>query len=227
MLMTPDRANIKEHHESRPLLLSFDFVFMSEIFKSLSFSLDRLCRLAILCLDQLAHTLHHLERLLTISLDNNFLDNLDILKEDLEYQIKHEQVGFAAALAVLTTGASQSRQHVLTVSVNIHISGICCKLSSCLHWLDGFHELVLAGDLLSIGIQNCVVDIRLKYSVVGVLSLWRIVRERRRLHAVAIASAQKNKGSLEAESIVRAASTRVRFHLSTTPFCSGVRGVEV
>ncbi|GJU32613.1 hypothetical protein Tco_1176202 [Tanacetum coccineum] len=44
---------------------------------------------------------------------------------------------------------------------------------------------------------------------------------------VAIASAQKNKGSLEAESIVRAASTRVRFRLSTTPFCSGVRGVEV
>ncbi|GJW97204.1 hypothetical protein Tco_0179012 [Tanacetum coccineum] len=35
-------------------------------------------------------------------------------------------------------------------------------------------------------------------------------------HAVAIASAQKNKRSLEAESIVRAASTRVRFHLSTT-----------
>ncbi|GKG29372.1 hypothetical protein Tco_0416737, partial [Tanacetum coccineum] len=39
--------------------------------------------------------------------------------------------------------------------------------------------------------------------------------------------AQKNKGSLEAESIVQAASTRVRFRLSTTPFCSGVRGVEV
>ncbi|GKA57873.1 hypothetical protein Tco_0757061 [Tanacetum coccineum] len=47
------------------------------------------------------------------------------------------------------------------------------------------------------------------------------------LHAVAIASAQKNKGSLEAESIVRAASTRVRFRLSTTPFRSGVRGVDV
>ncbi|GJZ46758.1 hypothetical protein Tco_0600590 [Tanacetum coccineum] len=46
-------------------------------------------------------------------------------------------------------------------------------------------------------------------------------------HAVAIALAQKNKGSLEAESIVRAASTRVRFRLSTTPFYSGVRGVEV
>ncbi|GJR82081.1 hypothetical protein Tco_0152866 [Tanacetum coccineum] len=51
------------------LSLSFDFVFSSEIFKSLSFHLDRLCRLAILCLDQHAHTLHHLESLLTISLD--------------------------------------------------------------------------------------------------------------------------------------------------------------
>ncbi|GJZ49547.1 hypothetical protein Tco_0603737 [Tanacetum coccineum] len=69
-----------------PLSLSFDFVFTSEIFKSLSFSLDRLCRLTILCLDQHAHTLHHLESLLTISFDNYYLDNLDILKEDLEYQ---------------------------------------------------------------------------------------------------------------------------------------------
>ncbi|GJY98083.1 hypothetical protein Tco_0514993 [Tanacetum coccineum] len=51
------------------LSLSFDFVFSSEIFKSLSFRLDCLCRLAILCLDQHAHTLHHLESLLTISLD--------------------------------------------------------------------------------------------------------------------------------------------------------------
>ncbi|GKB87526.1 hypothetical protein Tco_0959798 [Tanacetum coccineum] len=51
------------------LSLSFDFVFSSEIFKSLSFHLDRLCHLAILCLDQHAHTLHHLGSLLTISLD--------------------------------------------------------------------------------------------------------------------------------------------------------------
>ncbi|GJS49483.1 hypothetical protein Tco_0599604 [Tanacetum coccineum] len=36
-------------------------------------------------------------------------------------------------------------------------------------------------------------------------------------HAVAIASAQKNKASLEADSIIRAASMRVRFRLSTTP----------
>ncbi|GKA53200.1 putative reverse transcriptase domain-containing protein, partial [Tanacetum coccineum] len=64
-----------------PLSLSFDFVFTSEIFNSLSFSLDRLCLLAILSLDQHAHTLHHLEILLTIS-----IDRLDILKKDLEYQ---------------------------------------------------------------------------------------------------------------------------------------------
>ncbi|GJW87279.1 putative ribonuclease H-like domain-containing protein [Tanacetum coccineum] len=64
-----------------PLSSSFDFVFVFEIFKSLSFRLDHLCHLAILCLDQHAHTLHHLESLLTIS-----LDRLDILKEDLEYQ---------------------------------------------------------------------------------------------------------------------------------------------
>ncbi|GJZ41452.1 hypothetical protein Tco_0588338 [Tanacetum coccineum] len=51
------------------LSLSFDFVFLSEIFKSLSFRLDSLCHLAILYLDQHAHTLHHLKSLLTISLD--------------------------------------------------------------------------------------------------------------------------------------------------------------
>nr|GEZ77857.1 hypothetical protein [Tanacetum cinerariifolium] len=64
-----------------PLSLSFDFVISSEIFKSLSFNLDRLCHLTILCLVQHAHTLHHLESLLTIS-----LDRLDILKDDLVYQ---------------------------------------------------------------------------------------------------------------------------------------------
>nr|GEV40464.1 hypothetical protein [Tanacetum cinerariifolium] len=64
-----------------PLSLSFYFVILYEIFKSLPFSLDRLCRLTIFCLDHNAHTLHHLESLLTIS-----LDRLDILKEDLVYQ---------------------------------------------------------------------------------------------------------------------------------------------
>ncbi|GKA37993.1 hypothetical protein Tco_0724558, partial [Tanacetum coccineum] len=88
-----------------PLSLSFEFIFTSEILKSISFSLDRLCHLAILCLDQHAHTLHLLESLLTIS-----LDRLDILKEDL---FEHEHVGFTAALAVLITEASQSRQHGL------------------------------------------------------------------------------------------------------------------
>ncbi|GJW19669.1 hypothetical protein Tco_0027105 [Tanacetum coccineum] len=66
-----------------PLSLSFNFVFMSEIFKSFSFSLDRLCHLAILCHDQHAHTLHLLEISLII-----FLDRLDILKEDL-FEHKH------------------------------------------------------------------------------------------------------------------------------------------
>ncbi|GJT52009.1 hypothetical protein Tco_0978166 [Tanacetum coccineum] len=45
-------------------------------------------------------------------------------------------------------------------------------------------------------------------------------------HAVATASAQNDNGSLEAESIVRAAH-KVRFRLSTMSFYSGVRGVEV
>nr|GEW79488.1 hypothetical protein [Tanacetum cinerariifolium] len=64
-----------------PLSLSLDFVLSSEIFKSLSFSLDHLFHLVILCLDHHAHTLHHLESLLTIS-----LNRLDILKEDFVYQ---------------------------------------------------------------------------------------------------------------------------------------------
>nr|GFB89886.1 uncharacterized mitochondrial protein AtMg00810-like [Tanacetum cinerariifolium] len=55
--------------------------FLFEIFKSLSFCLNRLCHLAILCLDHHAHTLHHLESSLTIS-----LDRLDFLKEDLVNQ---------------------------------------------------------------------------------------------------------------------------------------------
>nr|GEX61961.1 hypothetical protein [Tanacetum cinerariifolium] len=47
------------------------------------------------------------------------------------------------------------------------------------------------------------------------------------IHAVAIASAQKNRGTLAALSIVRVASASVRFRLSTTPFCSGVRATDV
>ncbi|GKA91545.1 retrovirus-related pol polyprotein from transposon TNT 1-94, partial [Tanacetum coccineum] len=76
-----------------PLSLYFDFVFTSEIFKSLSFILDHLCHLVILCLDQNAHTLHHFESLLTIS-----LDRLDILKEDLIYQ-SHEHMVINLTLA--------------------------------------------------------------------------------------------------------------------------------
>ncbi|GKC84394.1 hypothetical protein Tco_1140111 [Tanacetum coccineum] len=93
-----------------------------------------------------------------------------------------------------------------------------------------FHELVLAGDLWSIGIRNRVVNRRMRPEVslsTDVADISLISSNIRLYHAVAIASAQKNKESLEAESIVRAASIRVRFCLSTMPFCSGVRGVDV
>ncbi|GJW33095.1 hypothetical protein Tco_0053127 [Tanacetum coccineum] len=107
-----------------PLTLSLDFVLMYEIFKSLSFRLDRLCHLVILYHNQHAHALHLLESSLIIS-----LDRLDILKEDL---FEHEHLiqrisltGFPAqsvgssntdvldlpCLLVLITGTSQSRQH--------------------------------------------------------------------------------------------------------------------
>ncbi|GJU53541.1 hypothetical protein Tco_1227255 [Tanacetum coccineum] len=66
------------------LSLSSDFVFSSEIFESLSFRLDLLCHLAILCLDQHAHTLHHLESLLTISPSQTY-----IFEED---HFEHEHV---------------------------------------------------------------------------------------------------------------------------------------
>nr|GEV98213.1 hypothetical protein [Tanacetum cinerariifolium] len=108
-----------------PLSLSFDFVFTSEIFKSLSFSLDRIYHLVILCLDHHAHTSHHLESLLTIS-----LNRLDILKEDLYYQSRFNLgrtslTGFpdqsirssnaialdSPYLLVLISETSQSRQH--------------------------------------------------------------------------------------------------------------------
>ncbi|GKB89502.1 hypothetical protein Tco_0961774 [Tanacetum coccineum] len=70
-----------------PLSLSFDFVFCSKIFKSLSFHLDRLCHLAILCLDQHAHTLHHLESFLTISLHRlNIFEGRSYISEFFEHE---------------------------------------------------------------------------------------------------------------------------------------------
>ncbi|GJY48313.1 hypothetical protein Tco_0438269 [Tanacetum coccineum] len=89
-----------------PLTLSLDFVLMYEIFKSVSFCLDRLCRLVILYLDQHAHTLHHLESLLTI-----YLDRLDILKEDL---FEHEHV-------VVNLTPAGMRHHLLHLYMNPEI----------------------------------------------------------------------------------------------------------
>ncbi|GJR47987.1 hypothetical protein Tco_1316090 [Tanacetum coccineum] len=95
-----------------PLTLSLDFVLMYEIFKSLSFRFDRHCRLAILCLDQHAHTLHHLESLLTIS-----LDRLDILKEDL---FEHEHV-------VVNPTPAGMRHHHLHLYMNPEIKQLAIK----------------------------------------------------------------------------------------------------
>ncbi|GKE14698.1 hypothetical protein Tco_1422275, partial [Tanacetum coccineum] len=54
-----------------PLSLSFDFVFSSEIFKSFPCSsLSSLSTCDLVSWYQHAHTLHHVESLLTISLDN-------------------------------------------------------------------------------------------------------------------------------------------------------------
>ncbi|GJZ73495.1 hypothetical protein Tco_0637641, partial [Tanacetum coccineum] len=122
-----------------PLSLSFDFVFSSEISKSLSFHLDRLCRLAILCLDQHAYTLHHLESLLTISLDRlDIFEGRSCISEfvrnwneaspspslyDVDYGfVICLNLGFAAVLAVLVTGASQSRQHGKSESDSHYLS---------------------------------------------------------------------------------------------------------
>ncbi|GJR11531.1 putative reverse transcriptase domain-containing protein [Tanacetum coccineum] len=126
-----------------PLSLSFDFVFTSEISKSLSFSLDRLCHLAILYLDQHAHTLHHLESLLKIS-----LDRLDILKEDL---FKHEHVGFAAALAVLITGTDNTVRvnQIVTIFLNnamYSASADDIAVQSC------FFDIQLA----NLSLRNCI-----------------------------------------------------------------------
>ncbi|GJT14449.1 hypothetical protein Tco_0861491 [Tanacetum coccineum] len=120
-------------HALRSLIFSLcHYLSMSSlILRSLSIflvCLDHLCRLAILCLDQHAHILNHLESLLIIS-----LDRLDILKEDL---FEHENVvmnstsagmGYrhhriTSALAILVTGASQSRQHGKSESDSYYLS---------------------------------------------------------------------------------------------------------
>ncbi|GKC22767.1 reverse transcriptase domain-containing protein [Tanacetum coccineum] len=104
-----------------PLTLSLDFVLMYEIFKSLSFRLDRLCRLAILCLDQHAHTLHHLESLITIS-----LDRLDILKEDI---FEHGHI-------VVNPTPAGMRHHHLHLYMNPEIKQLAIKRVDSKNLLD-------------------------------------------------------------------------------------------
>ncbi|GJY91723.1 hypothetical protein Tco_0507505 [Tanacetum coccineum] len=52
----------------------------------------------------------------------------------------------------------------------------------------------------------------------------RVTKSTKDPEKLAIASAQRNISAFEKISIVRAASTIVRFRLSTTPFCCGVLG---
>ncbi|GJV07478.1 reverse transcriptase domain-containing protein [Tanacetum coccineum] len=101
-------------YDLKLLSLSFDFIFSSEIFKSLSFCLDRLCHLAILSLDQHAHTLHHLESLLTIS-----LDRLDIFegRSCISEFFEHEHV------AMNTTPARMRYHHLHLYIQRISLTG--------------------------------------------------------------------------------------------------------
>ncbi|GJW08400.1 zinc finger, CCHC-type containing protein [Tanacetum coccineum] len=78
--LVPSRCVI---FDLKPLSLSFDFVFNSDILKS--FSLRSLPSCDLVSWYRRDHIGHHLESLLTISLDNLCLDNLNIFK-DLEYQ---------------------------------------------------------------------------------------------------------------------------------------------
>ncbi|GJV48336.1 hypothetical protein Tco_1438548 [Tanacetum coccineum] len=73
--------------------------------RSLNLYLGFLCYLAILCLYLHAY---YLESLLTISLNIDLL--LDLLAI-LSLMFFEEVLGVAAALAILVTGVSQSRQH--------------------------------------------------------------------------------------------------------------------
>nr|GEU49357.1 hypothetical protein [Tanacetum cinerariifolium] len=90
LLNGPTRTHLMGQANNLPrsefiVTLIREFIEIDVIVKLLSLSLstfhDRLCHLAILCLDHHAHTLHHLENFLTIS-----LERIDILKEDLVYQ---------------------------------------------------------------------------------------------------------------------------------------------
>ncbi|GJW99605.1 hypothetical protein Tco_0183519 [Tanacetum coccineum] len=66
----------------KPLSLSFDFVFSSEIFKSLSFRLDRLCQPCELC-----PLTNILILCIILKVSYNSHDRLDILEGDLVYQV--------------------------------------------------------------------------------------------------------------------------------------------
>ncbi|GJT94088.1 hypothetical protein Tco_1082933 [Tanacetum coccineum] len=126
--------------------------FPSEIFKSLSFCLDRLCHLAILCLDQHAHTLHHLESLLTISLDRlDIFEGRSCISEFVrKFGFPAQSVGSSntdvldfPCLLVLITGTSQSRQHVDTSLIPLESRKSPTDSACLMMTLEGFSILSL------------------------------------------------------------------------------------
>ncbi|GJZ46234.1 hypothetical protein Tco_0593830 [Tanacetum coccineum] len=121
-----------------PLSLSFDFVFSSEIFKSLSFHLDRLCRLGILCLDQHAHTLHHLESLLTISFDRlDIFEGRSCISEFVQ-NLEHEMCND------LTSAGNKASPSHLYVHLEIKKHLAISVVDFHLHWSLGLRISISA-----------------------------------------------------------------------------------
>ncbi|GJR05698.1 hypothetical protein Tco_0528682 [Tanacetum coccineum] len=76
-------------------------------------SLSSLPSCDLVSLYQHAHTMHHLESLLTISPDNLCLDNLDIFKEDLENQsLRRTLVTFTRAF-IMSLSLSIEHEHAV------------------------------------------------------------------------------------------------------------------
>ncbi|GJS73329.1 hypothetical protein Tco_0706170 [Tanacetum coccineum] len=104
-----------------PLSSSFDFVFVSEIFKSLSFRLDpSLTPLRSLCLDQ-----NMLSLCIILKDCNNLLDRLDNLEAIIVYhdvcaKFEHEHV-------VMNPTSAGIRHHHLHLYVNPEIKQLAIK----------------------------------------------------------------------------------------------------
>ncbi|GKD23946.1 hypothetical protein Tco_1225649 [Tanacetum coccineum] len=87
--------------------------FLRSLNLSPCLSLSSLPSCDLVSLYQHAHTMHHLESLLTISPDNLCLDNLDIFKEDLENQsLRRTLVTFTRAF-IMSLSLSIEHEHAI------------------------------------------------------------------------------------------------------------------